>query len=124
VFEATPIYKLLLHADHHRQISYEELLRWAKEFGIRIPDIFDPIETKAYDNVLAFAPSPQRRLPLVLLFELVAHAYAQGWLGLGRVLAWAEEHELEDDQVMTLLERCASEGHSFDPTPALSRGVE
>jgi hypothetical protein len=107
-----------MYADHHRQISYEELLRWAKEFGVCIPDIFDPIETKAYDNVSGFAPSPHPRLPLVLLLELVAQAYAQGWLGLDRVLAWAEEHELEDDQVMTLLERCASEGHSFDPTSA------
>jgi hypothetical protein len=107
-----------MYADHHRQISYEELLRWASGFGIRIPDIFDPNETEAYDDVSGFAPSPQRRLPQILLFELVAQAYAQGWLGLDRVLAWAEERELEDDQVLSLLERCASEGHSFDPASA------
>jgi hypothetical protein len=56
-------------------------------------------------------------LPLVFLFEIVAHSYAEGWIGLDRVLSWAEECELEDDQVMALLGRCASEGHSFDPTP-------
>jgi hypothetical protein len=118
VFEPTPIYKLLMYADHQRQIPYDQLLRWAAEFGVRIPDIFDPKETKAYDDVPAYAPSPRRRLPLVFLFELVALAYAEGWIGLDRVLAWAEERELEEDQVMTLLERCASEGHSFEPTAA------
>jgi len=121
MFEPTPIYKLLMFADHRRQISYGELLRWASEFGISIPDIFDPQEASAYDHVPAFAPSPRRSLPLVFLFELLAHAYAEGWIGLDCVLAWAEERELEDDQVMMLLERCASEGHDENGT---TRGGE
>jgi hypothetical protein len=115
VFQANPVYKLLMYADHHRQISYGELLRWAQEFGIHIPDIFDPEETRAYDYVPAFAPSPRRSLPLMFLLEVAAQAYAEGWIGLDRVLAWAEARGLEDDEVMTLLERCASEGHSVEP---------
>jgi hypothetical protein len=118
MFEPSPIYQLLMYADHRRQISYDELLRWAKEFGVRIPEMFDPVETLAYDHVPTFAPSPRTSLPLVLLFELQAHAYAEGWIGLDRVLSWAEERELEDHEVMILLERCAVEGHSLEPAPA------
>lgn len=103
---------------HKRQISYGELLRWAKEFGFHIPDMFDPVETKAHDHVAGFAPAPRRSLPLVFLFELVALAYAEGWIGLDCVLSWAEGRELQDDEVMTLLERCASEGHSLEPSQA------
>jgi hypothetical protein len=118
VIEPTPIYELLMYADHQRQLPYDQLLRWAAEFGVRVPDIFDPEETNAYDRVPAFAPSPRRSLPLVLLFDLMALAYAEGWIGLDSVLSWAEERGLEDDEVMTLLERCAFEGHSFEQTPA------
>ena len=42
----------------------------------------------------------------------MAWAYAEGWIGLDRVLSWAEEQELEDEETKTLLERCATEGHA------------
>ena len=63
----------------------------------------------------AFAPSPRSecsRSTCAELAELVAQAYAEGWIGLDRVLSWAEEQELEDEETMTLLERCATEGHA------------
>ena len=42
----------------------------------------------------------------------MAWAYAEVWIGLDRVLSWAEEQELEDEETKTLLERCATEGHA------------
>jgi hypothetical protein len=58
----------------------------------------------------------------------MAHAYAEGWVGLDRVLSWAEERELEDEEVIMLLERCASEGHSLEPSltnePRLTTGTK
>ena len=94
------------------------MLRWAREFRVDVPDFFDPANWNLYERAGEFAPLPQRSRPLVFLFEVVAQTYAQGWIGLDRVLLWAEERQLDDDEVMTLLERCASEGHAYKVEPA------
>jgi hypothetical protein len=117
VFVANPLAKMLMYADHQRSITYVEMLRWARKFGVDLPDFFDEANQELYDRAGEFAPIPQRSRPLVFLFEVVAQAYAEGWIGLDRVLLWAEERQLEDDEVMTLLDRCASEGHAYKLEP-------
>jgi hypothetical protein len=112
MFEPVPIVKLLMHADHEGSISYAALNRWADEFGVDVPDVFKGDDPQLCDRAASYAPSPRGDRPLAFLFEVVAHAYAQSWINLEGVLLWAEERELEDDELIVLLERCATEGHS------------
>lgn len=120
MIDGNPIAKLLMYANSAGRISYEVMMLWADEFGItgaEMIDLYEAVhEHESYCSCTsAFAPSPRSDRPRDTLFDFVANAYAERWIGLDRVLSWAEERELEDDEVMTLLERCASEGHTSEP---------
>jgi hypothetical protein len=114
MINANPIAKLLLHAHTDERLSYEQMVRWSEEFGLRrseLIDIYEAVQETGQTCREAFAPSSFGDRSRSSSFELVAQAYAEGWLGLDRVLSWAEEQELEDDETMALLEGCAAEGH-------------
>jgi len=111
---ANPIAKLLLHAHSDERLSYEQMVRWAEEFGLErseLIDIYEAVGEVGTTCGTAFAPSPRAGQPRASRVEVVAHAYAAGWIGLDCVLFWAEEQELEDDETMALLDLCAAEGH-------------
>ena len=115
MINANPIAKLLLHAHTDERLSYEQMVRWSEEFGLdrgELIDIYEGVREKGQTCRDAFAPSPRDDCSLSSRCELVAQAYAGGWIGLDRVLSWAEEEELEDEETMALLERCATEGHA------------
>lgn len=111
---ANPIAKLLLHAHADERLSYWAMVRWADEFGLprsELIDIYQAVAAAGTTCRAAFAPSPRDGQSQATRAEVVAQAYAAGWIGIDRVLCWAEEQELEDDDTMKLLELCAAEGH-------------
>jgi hypothetical protein len=115
MLEANPITKLLLHAHTDERLSYEQMVRWSDEFGLRRSDLIDLYEAVSQAGLTcrtACAPSPRAGRSCSSRAEAIAQAYAEGWIGLDRVLSWAEEHEFEDDETMALLDRCAGEGHA------------
>ena len=48
MFVANPLAKMLMYADHQRSITYVEMLRWAREFGVDLPDFFDEANQELY----------------------------------------------------------------------------
>ena len=115
MINANPIAKLLLHAHADERLSYEQMVRWSEEFGLdrgELIDIYEAVQENGQTCREAFAPSPRKDCSRSSRCELVAQAYAEGWISLDRVLSWAEEEELEDEETMALLERCATEGHA------------
>jgi hypothetical protein len=113
--ERSPIEKLLLYADSQGRIPWGEAARWAKAFGFALPDIFFGPDPDAWRIAAAFQPSPRRDLPFAFLFEVVVQAYAEGWIGLDRVLGWADEWKLSEAETMKLLKHCAIAGHDHQP---------
>ena len=114
MIQANPMAKLLLHAHADERLSWEEMVRWSDEFGLRrseLIEIYEAVHAEGKTCRSAFMPaaSPSRRV--VRRSIALARAYAEGWIGLNRVLSWAEEQELDEDETMALLERCAAEGH-------------
>lgn len=110
-----PIAKLLLHAHADERLSYEQMVRWSEEFGLdrgELIDIYEAVREAGQTCRGAFAPSPRGDCSQSSRYEVVAQAYSEGWLGLDRVLSWAEEQELDDEKTIALLERCATEGHA------------
>ena len=118
MIKANPIAKLLLHAHSDERLSYEQMMRWSEDFGLRrveLIETYEAVHEAGTTCCAAFAPAPRKERPVSARAEAAAHAYAEGWIGLDRVLSWAEEQELEDDETMALLERCATEAHGNWP---------
>lgn len=119
--KANPIAKLLLYANSVGWLSYEEMMRWSDEFGLRRVELIEVYEAVHQVGTIcgtAFVPSPQNGRSRSTRAEAAAQAYGEGWIGLDRVLSWAEEQGLEEDETMALLERCAVEGHANWPFPS------
>jgi hypothetical protein len=94
------------------------MIRWSEEFGLRRAELIETYEAvhgAGRTCNSAFAPAPPKGRSVSARAEVAAQAYAEGWIGLDRVLGWAEEQELEEDETMALLERCAVEGHASWP---------
>jgi hypothetical protein len=114
MIKANPIAKLLLHAHGDERLSYEDMVRWADEFGLQrseLIDIYEAVCEAGTTCCTAFAPSPRGGRSQSSRADVAARAYAEGWIGLDRILCWAEEQDLEDDETMILLDLCAAEGH-------------
>lgn len=110
-----PVAKLLMYAHSDEQIEYDEMTRWADEFGIPRREMIDLHEQALAERCSCSSflrPSREATETFDALKDAVARAYVEGWIGLGRVILWAEEREFDEEQIMAILERCAEKGHA------------
>jgi hypothetical protein len=108
----TPCAKMLLFAYLDERIEWGELVRWAEDLGVPLGEIIDLQETSAPTRragLGAVCPSSDRT---VQVSDAIAFAYANDWIGFDDVVRWGEDHEVEDDDLLQLLEACARAGHA------------
>lgn len=110
-----PIAKLLMYAHSDGQIEYEEMTRWSDAFGISRLEMIDLHEQALAERCSCTSflrPSRDAEESFDALKNAVARAYVERWVGLGRVILWAEEREFDEEQIMAILEACAEKGHT------------
>jgi hypothetical protein len=111
--EKSPTAKMLLFAYLDERIEWGELTRWAEDLGVSLNEIINLEEDQAPTRragLKALCPSPGNSAGVT---DGIAFAYANDWIGFDDVVRWGEDHEIEEDDLLLILEACARAGHAI-----------